>query len=145
MSARFDGYCTTAKGKPKWWNVVLTPILDADGRVVQILTVSRDITERQEAAHALAASEELFRYTFEYTAIGFCHVALDGGWLRVNQKLCDIVGYSNAELLATTFQAITEPADLEGDLMLATQLVNGEIDEYHLENATFTNRVIMCG
>jgi PAS domain S-box-containing protein len=129
----FDGYCTTAKGKPKWWNVVVTPILDADGRVAQVLTVSRDITERQEAAHALAASEELFRYTFEHTAIGFCHVALDGTWLRVNQKLCEIVGYSSAELLATTFQAITEPADLEGELMLAAQLVNGEIDEYHLE------------
>ncbi|WP_373541536.1 PAS domain S-box protein [Chamaesiphon sp.] len=129
----FDGYCATAKGTPKWWDVVVTPILDADGRVAQILSVSRDITERKQAETALHKSEELFRYTFEHTAIGFCHVALDGTWLRVNQKLCNILGYSAAELLATTFQAITEPADLDADLALVAQLVNGDISEYHLE------------
>ena len=132
-ASTFDGYCATAKGTPKWWDVVVTPILDLDGRVSQILSVSRDITDRKQAETALQSSEELFRYTFEHTAIGFCHVALDGTWLRVNQKLCDIVGYSAAELLATTFQAITEPADLDGDLVLVAQLLNGEINEYHLE------------
>ena len=46
---RFDGYCTTCKGTPKWWEVIVTPILAADGQVSQILSVSRDITERKIA------------------------------------------------------------------------------------------------
>ncbi len=130
---RFDGYCATVKGTPKWWEVVVTPILDANGRVEQILSVSRDITDRKQAEIALHASEELFRYTFEHTAIGFGHVALDGTWLRVNQKLCDILGYGRTELLTTTFQAITEPTDLAEDLALANQLLAGEIGEYNLQ------------
>jgi PAS domain S-box-containing protein len=130
---RFDGYCATAKGTPKWWEVVVTPILAADGRVSQILSVSRDITDRKQAETALQIGEELFRSTFENTSIGLAHVALDGTWMRVNQKICDILGYDSAELLATTFQAITEPADLAEDLDLVQQLVNGEINEYTLE------------
>lgn len=130
---RFEGYCATAKGTPKCWEVVVTQIQDAVGKTVQLLAVSRDITARKQAQIDLQVSEELFRHTFEYTSVGFCHVALDGTWLRVNHKLCEIVGYSEAELLATTFQAITEPADLAADLALAEQLIAGEIGEYNLE------------
>ncbi len=130
---KFEGHCNTVKGTPKWWEVVVTPILDAEGKVEQILSVSRDISERQQAAIALQASEELFRYTFEHTPLGFAHVALDGALLRVNRKFCEIVGYTKTELLATTFQAITEPADLAEDLDLLAQLINGEIGEYTLE------------
>ena len=46
---RFDGYCATHKGTPKWWEVIVTPILAADGQVSQILSVSRDITVRKIA------------------------------------------------------------------------------------------------
>jgi PAS domain S-box-containing protein len=130
---KFEGHCNTVKGTSKCWEVVATPILDGKGKVERILSVSRDITERKQAAIALKASEELFRHTFEHTPLGFAHVALEGSLLRVNRKFCDIVGYTKTELLATTFQAITEPADLEEDLALIAQLVNGEIDEYTLE------------
>ena len=131
--SKFEGYCATSKGVPKCWEVVTTPILDSQGNVERILSVSRDITERKQMETSLQASEELFRYTFEYTGVGFCHVALDGTWLRVNQKLCEIVGYTPAELATTTFQAITEPADLEADLAQAARLVKGEISEYSME------------
>ena len=57
---RFQGYCPTVKGKPKWWDVIVTPIRDASGQVVQLLSISRDITaakqieaERQQAEIAL--------------------------------------------------------------------------------------------
>jgi PAS domain S-box-containing protein len=132
-TGRFEGFCPTATGKPKWWEVVVTPILDADGRVEQILGVSRDITERRQAAVALQASEELFRHTFEYTPVGFAHVAPHGRLLRVNHKFCEIIGYSNAELLALTFHDITEPADLAEDMALVDRLLADEIQEYTLE------------
>lgn len=126
---RFDGYCATCKGTPKWWEVVVTSILDADGKIDQILSVSRDVTARNQIESALQASEELFRHTFEEIPMGFCHVALDGRWLQVNRKFCETMGYSKAELLATTFQAITEPADLAQDAAFIEQLLSGEIDE----------------
>jgi PAS domain S-box-containing protein len=132
-TARFEGFCPTATGKSKWWEVIVTPILDAEGRVEQILSVSRDITDRRQAAAALQASEKLFRNTFEYTPIGFAHVLPQGRLIRVNRKFCEIIGYSEAELLKLTFQDITEPADLAEDVALVNQLLNDEIQEYTLE------------
>ncbi len=130
---RFEGYCPTAKDTPKWWEVVVTAIRDADDRVEQILSASRDITARKQAEIDLQASAELFRHTFEEIPMGFCHVALDGTWLRVNRKFCEIVGYSRAELCATTFQAITEPADLAQDKAFIEYLFSSEQGEGTIE------------
>src|SRR5579883_356082 len=74
-----------------------------------------------------------FRATFEQAAVGMAHVALDGRWLRVNQKLCDILGYSYEELTRQTFQDITYPPDLPEDLALLAKLQAGEINTYALE------------
>ena len=49
---KFDGYCTTAKGTPKWWEVVVTPMFGENNQVREILSVSRDITSRKIAKEA---------------------------------------------------------------------------------------------
>ena len=82
---------------------------------------------------ALRDSEELYRATFEQAAVGMCHVALDGRLLRVNQKLCDFLGYSREELLKTTFMAITHPEHIAQDVDNATNLRRGDIDSYQIE------------
>ena len=87
----------------------------------------RDVTEERRIAAALRQSEELFRATFEQAAVGMAQVGLDGAWLRVNQKLCTITGYSREELLAGRFQDITHPDDLEADLAQMKALLAGEI------------------
>src|SRR5438105_9016599 len=69
----------------------------------------------------------------EYAAIGMALVAPDGRWLRVNHALCKIVGYCEAELLATDFQSITHPDDLEEDLNYVRGILAGEIDTYEME------------
>ncbi|MCA1567727.1 MAG: PAS domain S-box protein [Acidobacteria bacterium] len=50
----FQGFCPTTQGTPKWWDVVVTPITDAEGRVERLLSTSRDITERKRAEEARA-------------------------------------------------------------------------------------------
>src|SRR3712207_6318566 len=67
-------------------------------------------------------SEERFRATCEQAAVGIAHVAWDGAWLRVNDRLCEIVGYSREELLKLTFQGITYPDDFYRDLEQGRQL-----------------------
>ena len=81
----------------------------------------------------LQENEERFRATFEQAAVGIAHVAPDGRWLRVNQKLCEIVGYSRQELLQKTFQDITYPEDLDADLENVRQVLAGEIPTYSME------------
>lgn len=93
----------------------------------------RDITERKRAGEALRESEERFRSAFGHAAIGMALLGIDGRWLQVNQALCDVVGYSEQELLATTFQAISHPDDLESDLNYVRQMLTGEIQYYQME------------
>src|SRR5262245_7547042 len=76
----------------------------------------QDITDQREVTAALHDSEERFRTTFEQVAVGMAHNGLDGRWLRLNRKLCEIVGYSEPELLQMSFQDITYPADLNTDV-----------------------------
>ncbi|MDQ3913159.1 MAG: PAS domain S-box protein, partial [Actinomycetota bacterium] len=92
-----------------------------------------DVTERRRAEDALRESEEWFRATFEQAAVGIAHNALNGSWLRVNQRLCDILGYSREELLGRTFQGITYPDDLDTDLEQSRRLLSGEISTYSME------------
>jgi PAS domain S-box-containing protein len=93
----------------------------------------RDISERRRIELALQESEERFRLTFEDAPVGMSLVALDGRFVRVNRALCEIVGYSSAELTGLTFQAITHPDDLDKDSAAARQLVRGEIPRYQRE------------
>jgi CHASE3 domain sensor protein len=68
-----------------------------------------EIQERQQIEAALRESEQQFRSTFNQAAVGIAHVSPEGNWLQVNERLCEIVGYSREELLQKTFQDITYP------------------------------------
>jgi PAS domain S-box-containing protein len=81
----------------------------------------------------LAESDERLRGAFEFAAIGMALVAPDGRWLRVNPSLCRIVGYSPEELLGTTFQAITHPADLDADVEYVKEVLEGSTPHYQME------------
>ncbi len=92
-----------------------------------------EIKERHLAEEALRESKERFHNAFDYAAIGMALVGLNGSWLQVNHALCEIVGYSEAELLAKTCQDITHAEDLETDFDYVRQLLTGEIRCYHIE------------
>jgi PAS domain S-box-containing protein len=80
----------------------------------------------RERTAALRESEARFRATFEQAAVGIAHVAPDGHWLRVNQRLCDIVGYTQEEIQSLTFKDLTHPDDVEASLAGMQQLLAGQ-------------------
>lgn len=77
--------------------------------------------------------QELFESAFKYAAIGMALVGLDGHFLKVNKSLCQIVKYSEAELIQLTFQDITHPDDLDRDISLLRKLENQVINTYKME------------
>ena len=89
---------------------------------------SRLLADRLQRVEHLRQSEMRFEATFEQAAVGMALVAPDGRWLRVNRKLCGIVGYEPEELLARTFQDITHPEDLGEDLDLLRRMLSREIE-----------------
>jgi PAS domain S-box-containing protein len=110
---------------------------DASNRPTRMIGVVRDITARKQSEEALHQTQAQFRATFEQAAVGIAHVAIDGRWLRVNQKLCNILGYSALELQNLTFLDITHPDDLDADLAYMQQLLTGEIQTYSMEKRYF--------
>ena len=101
---------------------------DLAGTVLTLVSLQR----LEQARTELEAREAHFRGTFENAAVGIAHVDFDGTWLRVNQRLCDLVGYSRAELLEINSLAITHPGDLHIDLEQFEQLKAGELPSYTL-------------
>jgi PAS domain S-box-containing protein len=101
-----------------------------DGATVAVV---RNITESYLAANRLRESEERFRAAFNHSAIGLALVSVDGKWLQVNAALCRILGYAEAEFLATNFQALTHPDDLGRNGDYVRRALAGEFSHYELE------------
>src|SRR5690348_6013759 len=76
---------------------------------------------------------DAFRLAFDAAPIGMALVALEGRWLRVNAALCELTGYSEAELLQGRFQDITHPDDLDVDLEYVRQVLARERSSYRME------------
>ncbi len=94
--------------------------------------LSHHIAEQERISRALKESEEYFRNAFDHAA-GMAVINPEGKWLQVNESLCQMLGYSEEELLEKGFQAITHPQDLGNDLANLYQLLEGKIPSYQLE------------
>src|SRR5262245_36595070 len=92
---------------------------------------------RKSARVALSASEARFRQTFELAGSGIAHVALDGRFLRVNPKLCQILGYTEAELLDRPVKDFSHPADRD-----ATDAARAQVHRGELPSANFEKRYL---
>jgi len=89
--------------------------------------------QRKQAEETLRASEGRFCGTFENAAGGIANTDRQGGFLRVNDKLCDIVGYTREELLERSFVEITHPDFLPANLELYARLWRSEIPSFTAE------------
>jgi len=97
-------------GSPLWVEVSVS-LVEAPGQQRHVLVLAHDLSDRKRAEAALRASEEMFRATFEQATVGIAHRDPQGRWIRVNQKLCDMLGYSREEILAEPMFDPTHPDD----------------------------------
>jgi PAS domain S-box-containing protein len=136
-----------------------TPVLDARGELLGTFAMYYDtpreptaselgvlrvagplaavVIQRHRDAMRLRESEERFASVFEFAPIGMALVSPEGRWLRVNQALCRIVGYTPEELLSSGYQALTHPDDLDTDLQVVQELIQGTRSYYHWEKRYF--------
>jgi PAS domain S-box-containing protein len=82
---------------------------------------------------ALRASERLFQATFDHAAVGIAHMTLDGCWLRVNQRLCEILGRTREELTEKSCGDLVHPEEHEAIMASMRRLRAGEIENCSLE------------
>ncbi len=118
----------------------IDPLRDAGGKLVGAVNCFLDITERKRMDDALEHSrlhaleqEQLLAATYEHAAIGIAEVAPDGRFLRVNEAVSTITGYSREHLLAHKLFAHTHPDDADADREGFRKQVSGQLEFYSVE------------
>ncbi|MBI3802466.1 MAG: PAS domain S-box protein [Nitrospirae bacterium] len=99
--------------------------------------LKKEVAERRRAEDALRLSEERFRKAFDRAPIGMTLTGLDGRWMEVNQAFCQMVGYSEQELVGMNFRSIMNLDDLDANLKGFQQLLNREKDPFKMEKRFF--------
>ncbi|MDP5240956.1 EAL domain-containing protein [Uliginosibacterium sp. 31-16] len=103
------------------------------GHVIGMRGIFVDITAHKASEAALEDSEARFRGTFEQAAVGVCLCAVSGRYMRVNQRYCEITGFSEAELLLRDFREITHPDDIEPNDRLLDALILDTAETFAIE------------
>jgi PAS domain S-box-containing protein len=110
---KFQGWCLTAKGTPKCWDVLITPILDINRQVIQLLAVSRDMTDRKRTEQALRESEAQFR-TLADNMSQFAWMADRTGWLFwYNRRWLEYTGTTLEEMQGWGWQKVHHPEHID--------------------------------
>lgn len=139
-----------------YWDWSLIPNENSAGKIVGLVFTLAEVTERIEAEievqrlnehleHLVAertrearASEERFRILFEQAAVGMAQIeCISGRFMRVNKKYCDILGYSEGEMLQLDVMGVTHPEDRPAHLANMDRLRAGELREFTRKNRLF--------
>ncbi len=104
-----------------------------DGKALRLICTHTDTTERKQTEENLRRSREDFKGYFDIGAVGMCVTSVEKGWIEVNDHLCQMLGYTRAELKQYTWAELTYPEDLTSDLTLFNETLAGKRDSYQLD------------
>ncbi|MFO8050790.1 MAG: PAS domain S-box protein [Thermoplasmatota archaeon] len=119
-------------------------VFSDDGGIEYLWGIVRDITERKKKEEILKESEERFRNIFEDSPLGISIFNEELELLNVNKAICDMLGYTEKEILDAGIEGISHPEDLKKDMEMIEKLIEGEIDKYTIEKKYIhkTGRVV---
>lgn len=127
-------------GHEVWAAISVSLVRDASGQPLHIVALLQNITERKRIDQALRQSEERFSNAFEHAPIGMAMVGLDGRSIRINRAMCQMLGYSEDELIRLPVWEVTHPEDMLDTIEHLRRLVEGKIDSWQLERRYFHQR-----
>ncbi len=129
----------TSRGNEKW--VRLKGDCEVvNGKCIRVYGIFQDIQEEKIKDIKLSRSEEQFRKSFQHASIGMALFSPGGRWMKVNKSICNILGYTEAEMLKLAIKDITHAQDSEQDLFMIKSLISGEINNYSQERKFYNSK-----
>ena len=132
------------QGEELVFSNILAPIREEE-RISGIVGVNMDITRRKRAEQSLRESEERFRAVFEEGPIGLLLVSPDGRVQRVNRRFCEMLGYSECEIIALGLERLTHPDDWKRDFPFVSPLARRTSESIMWRNVIFARTARPCG
>ena len=129
----FEAQAYRQDGSIIWLSLSARAIRDADGKITRYEGIVEDITARKQTELELVEMGNRLNATYNLAAVGISEIDMSGRFLAVNDRFCEITGYSREELLKCRFQDITYPDDVKRDADLFSRLKAGRIETYQLE------------
>jgi diguanylate cyclase (GGDEF)-like protein/PAS domain S-box-containing protein len=108
-------------------------LVDDTGTLTHLIATGIDVTERRAAERELREAQERFRQAFDNASIGMCLVDLDMRFLQVNGALCDMLGWTERDLLTMGIREVTHSEDFESSVVAAEGMKAGDAGPYHAE------------
>ena len=141
-STRAVQYCDTIRynrsGQPIDLRLTVAPLLGANGVLVGVSVIARDIGERSRLEEQLRRSEGVFRSAFDDALLGMCLTGPEGRLLRVNPVFAGMVGRAAEDLVGTLLDDVTDPEHRGQDASRQAQALAGVIDSYRAETCYLT-------
>lgn len=128
----FSAWYPLLTGELRNFRTSYIPLMDG-GEAKGFFVYARDATDELLTQQSLQESERKYRGTFFNAAVGMARMALDGSWLDVNDRFCEILGYDREELVGKTVQDLTHPDDFEREWKLMTDVASGVRDTYDID------------
>jgi PAS domain S-box-containing protein len=132
--APFDAVRVAADGSQLIVSLSISTVRDAHGEIVGTSSVVRDITEQRHAQAAIRENEREYRTLFDESPVGTAHADLNGRWVRVNRRLCEILGYAEQELTRESLLSIAHPDESEVASQALRDLLAGALAQFETES-----------
>ncbi len=144
---RFEAFCPTAKGTPKWWDVSVSPVQKPDGQIVSLVSVSRDITERTRSEVALREGEERLRLALDAGHLATWDWDMVTGKVVWSDQHYTLLGYEVGEI-TPSYEVWAERVH-PNDLREAQERIRAAQDERQRYDHTFrflhpSGHVVWC-
>jgi PAS domain S-box-containing protein len=106
QTSKFQGYCPTRNGEPKWWEVIIAPTFDANGQVERLLSISRDISEYKQMEASSQQQLAQIEAIYATAPIGLCFLDTERRFVQMNERLAEINGLPVSEHIGRTIREI---------------------------------------
>jgi PAS domain S-box-containing protein len=123
----YESVCLHKGGRRVPVSVTGSPVRNSKGETIAISVVLRNNTERQRAEQKLRESERRFREVFEHAPVGICVAGPDERFIQVNEAFCQMLGFSEQELLTKGWKQLCHPDDLAAAQQKKEQLWSGSV------------------